>query len=250
MDFKMRSIAYEYKLSDLEYEVTIYILSHRSEVAQMKINTLATQFYTVSNTISRLCHKLGYSGFLEMKRALQEESFDKHGEELSYQEVLLRNFGIMDKEKMEKAVSLFKKAKQVNVYGLSTTGYAVRIFVDHLNCLDYKFVFFEDLNDVNEKIEKVKVKNDEVSFFISLSGESEPLLSIAKYLQEKQQSLVTLTHLSNNSLAKLEGINLFCYSPERLIGKMRVPDKTPLLIVLDQLFYLYAQASEIKEEWQ
>ncbi len=243
MDFKMRSIIYEYKLSDLEDEITVYILEHPSEVAQMKINSLAAKFYTVSNTISRLCHKLGYSGFLELKRALSDEAFDGQAKKLSNQEILLRNFELIDEEKMQEAIDLFQNAKQVNIFSLSTTGYAAHIIMDHLNCLDYKFVFFEDINDVNEKIEMMKVKKDEVSFFISLSGESELLLSIARHLKEKQQAIVTLTHLSNNALAKLGTVNLFCYSPERLIGKMRVPDKTPLLIVMDQLFSLYLSSS-------
>ncbi|MDR2977571.1 MAG: MurR/RpiR family transcriptional regulator [Streptococcaceae bacterium] len=250
LDFKMRSIIYEYKLSDLEDEITVFILMHRNEVAQMKINTLAAMFYTVSNTISRLCRKLDYSGFLELKRALQEEiqieAVSKEVRALSYQEILRRNFEIADWEKMQEVIELFKKARRVNFYAVSTTASAARIMVDELNCVDYKFIFFEDVSDVNEKIEKMKIAKDEVYFFVSTSGKSEPLLSIAKFLNKHHQTIVTLTHLSNNPLTGLASISLFCYSPERFIGNMRVPDKTPLLIVMDQLFHLYAQ-DEIKE---
>ena len=54
-------------LTFLESELAHYILGHRNEVIQQDLQTLSRSSYTSRSTILRLCKKLGYRGFNELK---------------------------------------------------------------------------------------------------------------------------------------------------------------------------------------
>lgn len=77
---------------------------------------------------------------------------------------------------------------------------------------------------------------------MSLSGEKEQVVELAQEAKAKGHTVVSLTNLSSNHLAKLADINLFCYSPEIIINNYNITDKTPLLIIMNSLFQVYLAA--------
>ncbi|TDR52663.1 MurR/RpiR family transcriptional regulator [Paenilisteria rocourtiae] len=97
MDFNSRVINFDYRFTDLEDEIILYIEKNREEIIQSKIVDLARLFFTVPNTITRLCHKLEYYGFLELKKALKQE-LESYDEAKVPQEILLfKNLELIDK---------------------------------------------------------------------------------------------------------------------------------------------------------
>lgn len=59
--------------TDLEAQLADYILGHADEVVRMRISDLASQSYTSSATIVRLCHKVGQDGYRSFRIALASE---------------------------------------------------------------------------------------------------------------------------------------------------------------------------------
>lgn len=62
MRFEERVHKYEYKLNDTDDQIIDYILQYKEDVTGQSIQVLASQAYTVPNTITRLSKKLGYDG--------------------------------------------------------------------------------------------------------------------------------------------------------------------------------------------
>ncbi|MDR0299824.1 MAG: MurR/RpiR family transcriptional regulator, partial [Streptococcaceae bacterium] len=94
----------------------------------------------------------------------------------------------------------------------------------------------------------IRTAKNEAFFFISLSGDKEPFLSLAKEARESGQSVLSLTALSENPLSKLSNHSLFCYSPERQLNGSNIQDKVPLLVISESLFEAYKKVIVIESK--
>lgn len=238
MKFQERVINQEYRFTDLEDEIVWYIDEHKSEVSKMKIVDLSSTFFTVPNTITRLCHKLGYSGYSELKNELKHEIGDSSETITQQKELLLRNFDLIDSERERQAAQLLSSASRINFFAIGQTAYATKIVVDNFYATEDKAFFYTYANELRHKIEH---STNEIFFFISLSGEKDQILELAKLAKEHGHPIVSLTGLSVNSLAKLADISLFCYSPEVYRNHYNITDKTPILVIMNSLLEAYAK---------
>ena len=59
----------EKNLNDLEGKILRYIVSLRGDIEQATSKGIAAHFYVAPNTIVRLAHKLGFTGFTELKHS-------------------------------------------------------------------------------------------------------------------------------------------------------------------------------------
>ena len=59
----------ESKLNDLEGEIMRYIIELRDDIDDVTLKSVAERFFVAPNTIVRLAHKLGFSGFTELKQS-------------------------------------------------------------------------------------------------------------------------------------------------------------------------------------
>lgn len=59
----------ESKLNDLESEIMRYIIELRDDIDDVTLKSVAERFFVAPNTIVRLAHKLGFSGFTELKQS-------------------------------------------------------------------------------------------------------------------------------------------------------------------------------------
>lgn len=238
MEFQERVINQEYRLTDLEDEIVRFIKHHKQIVCEMKIVELAAQFYTVPNTITRLCHKLNYSGYSELKHDLKKECDSQSTEMLPQKELLLRNFDLIDFDREKQTIQLFRNARRINFFAIGQTAYATKIIVDNFYAIEDKAFFYTYANELRHKIQHAI---NEIFFFISLSGEKEQIVELAQLAKQNGHTVITLTGLSSNSLAKLADISLFCYSPEISINQYNITDKTPLLIIMKSLLDSYVK---------
>ncbi|MEY8458022.1 MurR/RpiR family transcriptional regulator [Lactococcus ileimucosae] len=235
LSFQERIRNKENRLTELEEDLADYILKHKEEVSQTKIVILSQKFYTVPNTITRFCKKLGYDNFSEFKINLKQELAIPEATS-PHKEILLKNFDLIDKEREMRVVQLMQKAKFVNFYALDQTGLLTKMYVKSLFALDNKFQFFEYQQEMKKKILS---SSSELFFFVSLSGETPSVLELATLAKEKKHKIVSLTNLKENRLVQLSDISLFCLTEEEEVNGYDTTDKTPLLLILQSLYYTY-----------
>jgi DNA-binding MurR/RpiR family transcriptional regulator len=223
------------KLTKLEENLATYISQNQNEVVTAKIIILAAKFSTVPNTITRFCKKLGYDNFAEFKNNLKQE-LSTPKQYNSHQTIILKNFSLIDKEREQKVVQLMQKAKAVNFYALDQTGLLVKMYVKNLFALDDKFHFFEYQQELKKQILN---SSNELFFFVSISGETPCVLELANLTQKKGHKIVTLTNLTANNLSAMADIALYCWTQKEEVNGYDITDKTPLLLILQSLYYAY-----------
>lgn len=236
LNFEERVINESIHFTDLEDEIIEYLNKQKKYIEFIKITTLAKEFYTVPNTISRLCHKLGYTGFSDLKHAVKYEN-EHDSSKKDYNQLILKNFDLINENENQKVIDKLKTAKRINFYSMGQTTYVTRLIVDNFYSIDYKSYFYTYPNELQHIISHGE---DELFFFVSLSGENQQMIQFAKTVKKQEHQLITLTHLSANPLAKLADQRIFCYSPEQRIDEYNVTDKAPVLLIMNNLFQEYA----------
>ncbi|GAB2022813.1 MurR/RpiR family transcriptional regulator [Pseudolactococcus yaeyamensis] len=232
LNFQERVKNKENRLTELEEDLAAYISENKEEVSQAKIVKLSHDFYTVPNTITRFCKKLGYDNFSEFKVNLKQELETPKSTNL-HKDVLLKNFDLIDKDRELKVVRLMQRAKVVNFYALDQTGLFTKMYVKNFFALDDKFQFFEYQQEMKKKILNA---SNEIFFFVSLSGETISVLELAELAKERNHKVISLTNLNENSLEQLSDISLYCLTQYETVNGYDITDKIPLLLILQSLY--------------
>lgn len=231
MKFKTRAVNYGYKLTE-------------TEVAQMKIWTLAKHFFTVPNTVTRFCHKLGYNGFSELKIELKHELENEKTKNKAI-ETMLQNFDLIDPERQRKVIQLFQKAKGVYFYAQDQTHLIAELGVETFIVANNKFQL---LDFEKEVVSHITRDSHDLFFFLSLSGETEVILELARQAKSRGHRVVSLTNLSQNTLTSISDIALHCFTEVTYLNGIEITDKAPMLIILQSLFQLYQEVCKITQE--
>lgn len=225
---------FEYKLNDTDDQIIEYILQHKQEVAKLSIQSLADKLYTVPNTVIRLSKKLGYDGYSQLKNSLKEElseSQDLPQDDLHFN--IKQTFNILDMAKIKMICDMLCEAKKVIFFGVGDSVPFCEMMVKNLKVAGILSEFYLHRHDMVYAINQAK--KDDIVYLISLSGETPQVLEMAKLAKDKGTRVISLTHFYENSLQKLADVNLFCYSPKKMLNGYNVTDKTSVMIILQVL---------------
>jgi DNA-binding MurR/RpiR family transcriptional regulator len=239
MKFEERAQFYADKLNDTEDQIVEYILQHRHEVTSMSIQKLAENLYTVPNTIVRLAKKLGYKGFSELKAALVLEN---QAEIVQMTEVpvhILKTYEMIDIDTIDLAVRKMHESKRVLFYGIGDSTYFCEMMAKNLRCVGKQAEFFTQRHDMIYSADRCEQKD--LLFVISLSGETKQVLEAVTIAKQRGVFIISMTHLSENSLANLADLRLYCWAPKQFLNKYDITDRTSLLIMLRKISERYWQ---------
>lgn len=235
MNFKIRLINEQYKLSDTENELADYIRREPGQVVDMTILDFANRFYTVPNTIIRLCKKLGYSGYSELKIDLKQEILSSSNQ-ISERKVINDTFDLIDKKREKMVINKINKAEKVLLFAVGETSYPVQDFASTMNAFNHKTSFYTYENQI---ISDIQNSSRSIVILVSISGRTEQVLRIAEIAKSNSQYLISLTNIDENPLEKLSDLSLYCYAPSRIVRDIRITDKTPIYIILNSLRNAY-----------
>ncbi|ETY72686.1 transcriptional regulator [Lactiplantibacillus fabifermentans T30PCM01] len=240
MLFEERLINVQYRLSDTEDDLADYIRRHPALVAQLSITKLAAICYTVPNTITRLCKKLGYGGYSELKVELQHLQSGEitDNDQLDEQRLISKTFQLISPEREVQVVQRLLKANQVALFAVGETAYPVQDFASTLNAFNHKTSFY---TYENQMIYELQHSKNLVVILVSLSGENGQVIKMAEIARKNQHFIVSLTHLQENSLAKLVNLPLYCFSPKHILNGVNLADKVPIYLVLNSLRNRYLE---------
>lgn len=121
------------KLTKSEIRLAEYIATHHELVIYSTMKTLGEKTGTGDATIVRLCKKLGYSGFSQLKIALAQDSIRNKDERLndstyyaSSANTLINSIKqteqLIKKDSLNKAISILLKANRVYLFGVGHSG--------------------------------------------------------------------------------------------------------------------------------
>ncbi|WP_170008516.1 MurR/RpiR family transcriptional regulator [Bacillus fonticola] len=234
MLFEERVQKYEYKLNDTDDQIIDYVSTHKKDVITHSIQYLAAQMYTVPNTVTRLSKKLGYDGFSQLKNSLKEEIDAKQEDvEDSLSIAIHKTMSLVDRDKLSMVTKMIQEAHRVLFFAVGDTVPLCENMVKSLKAVGKASSFSVHRHDVVLEINQLE--SNDLFFVISLSGETTQVLEMATLAQERGVRIISLTHFDRNSLQQLADVNLYCYSPRKVLNGHNITDKTPAMLVLRAL---------------
>jgi len=240
-------------LNPKEKEIAAYIINHSPLIAQMGIRELAQQSGSSTATISRFCKLFHFSGFTEFKVKLAAE-LAQYPVEQSYQDIVAGNplyriveamesnhvrsiadtSRLLDMKQLEKAVYALKYARQIDIYGVATSGLVAQDFYQKLIRVGKRAVSFSDPHMAVTSASNLTP--DDVAVGISYSGETSETVSALKCAASNGAATISLTKFGSNTLASLSAIPLFTSASEDGMRRGDMASRIAQLHVIDILF--------------
>lgn len=235
MTFDERVMEIEMQLNDTEDDIVDYVRNHRNEIQLLSIQRMAKELYIAPNSVMRLSKKLGYSGFAELKFAVQNESRPQ-SKTLSRQlmELLpgnvVRTLDIIEESQLETVASIMRKASCCIFAGVGDSTYFCELLGKNLRCIDYNVQYYQQIHDMIYAVEHGS--STDALIVISARGENERLVRLAQRGREKGMSVISITHMSENPLAKAAQQNLYFWGETRMVQGYNVTDRTGLMVLV------------------
>ena len=158
MTFDERIEEIEMYLNDTEDDIVEYIKKHRDHLHKMSIQKIANELFIAPNAIMRLSKKLGYSGFAELKFAVQNE-LNPQNKTLSRQLMellpsnIVKTLDIIDDVQLERVASIMRKARCCIFVGVGDSTYFCELLGKNMRCIDYNVQYYQQIHDMIYSVE-------------------------------------------------------------------------------------------------
>lgn len=250
-DLKLREVSNG--LSAKERGVAEYIIANKQSLKNMSIQTLAKANDVSTTTILRLCHKLGYQGFSDLKidlitasgsskqdNVLQEDiNLDDSIETVNGKIHLIEKSSIdethamMNSEQLAKANELIRNSNKVVIYGAGSSGLVgkeleyqlIKIKKDVSCHLDYS-IQFSIVNTLD--------KHD-LLIIISHSGENQDGVKLLTLAQQLDVPSIAITKMGQSRISGLADVLLHTISTESVSRLIPIRSKISQLSVINML---------------
>ncbi|MEW9124748.1 MAG: MurR/RpiR family transcriptional regulator [Thermotaleaceae bacterium] len=240
------------KLTKSEKKAADYMTESQEKIIYLSISALAEAANTSEATIVRICKKLGYSGFQDLKISVARELVTH--EELIHEElkaddntsvIIEKTFnGIiqtltMTKNAqrtidMEKAIRTVSEANKIIIIG---SGNSAAI----ANDAQHKFLRIgldvHAYTDTHMQMIAVSSLNErDVILAISHSGSSRDIVEAVEMAKHKGVTTISITSSGISPVTKKTDINLFTYSQETKYRMYALSSRIAMLAIIDTIY--------------
>lgn len=240
-------------LSRKEKLLASYIIEHSPSISQMGITKLAEESGSSTATISRFCKIFHFAGFTEFKIKLAAELAGAPDTQ-SYQDIVAGNSltnivaameanhlrsitdttRLLDMKQLQLAVNALASARQIDLYGVATSGLVAQDFYQKLIRIGKRSVAFSDPH--MQVTSASSLTTDDVAIGISYSGETLETIAALKCASENGATTISLTKFGNPTLSSLADICLFTSTLEEGMRRGDMASRIAQLHVIDILF--------------
>lgn len=221
-------------LTDLEKEISKYIIKHKKEILDMNIEDLAKTLYVSKSAILRLCKKIEISGFKELKIKLVQElndvrndvdvnfPFALNDDELQiankmkklYEDAIHDTLALIDKKQLSEIANLINDASVVDLYTHAHNLNVANNFQDQLLSIGKTTNAYP--TRYNQRLCALHSNHTHVAIVISYSGKAAFIEDIVFKLAENKTPIILIGQPNSN------------YYPEQIKYQLYVSDKENL----------------------
>jgi DNA-binding MurR/RpiR family transcriptional regulator len=237
-----------------ERTLAAYIAEHPHEATRANITELAEKSGASTATITRFCKSMHFDGFTDFKLKLAEELASPSEHEHTYQDIVAGNSlpsivaameanhirsitdttRLLDYATLKKAIRALGAARQVDLYGVATSGLVAQDAYQKLVRIGKRA--FASSDPHLQITSATNLEPGDVAFGISYSGETLETLDAIRCAKERGAVTISLTKYGTNSLASLADIPLFASSLEEGMRRGDMASRIAQLHVIDILF--------------
>ncbi|OUO92998.1 MurR/RpiR family transcriptional regulator [Cloacibacillus sp. An23] len=239
-------------LSKMERKTAECMMENRDKLIYSSITELAELAGTSEATVTRVCAKLGYSGFQALKVSVARELVsqqDKIHEDLtagsppemiidkifsSAIHTLTMTRKALDGKAVAGSIDAICRARRIVVIGNGNSG-AIALDAQHkflrigLNVSAYT-------DDHMQMIAVVSMTKEDVLLAISHSGSSRDVAEAMKLAKERGVTVISITDNGISPVSKLADIRLYTYSQETKYRTYAISSRIAELTIIDTLY--------------
>lgn len=225
-------------LNQLELFVYKYVTSHLEECKTMTIRDLSTQSHVSSTTILRFLKKMGFEGFSDFKYVLRHRNDQTPASELSQDlgpigQFLKQTATTEYTEKMEEVARVVAQSNTRLFFGMGSSGsmaqYGARILSN------YGMLTLAITDPFQPQPISERDYSKTLIILLSVSGETEGVLTQANYYRQNGAKIVAITANSASTLAQIADYSLTYDIPENKVGSLNFTSQIPVVYLLEQL---------------
>jgi len=242
----------KYRLTNADQRVSDFILSNPERIIYLSITEVADLSGTSEASIVRLCRKLGYMGFQDLKIQLAREivtSQERIHEELNEDDDALSiknklfNSTIstlemtkeaLDHYEIDRAIEAVAAARKTVIIG---SGNSAAIAQDALHKLLRLQLDVQVYNDSHMQMIGVSALSDkDVLIAFSHSGSSKNIVDSVKLAKKKKATIICITASGTSPLTKLADIKLFTCSSEVKYRLYALSSRIAEMVIIDCIY--------------
>ena len=227
--------------SPIERSIADHFLEAGEALREQSARSIAARLYTAPSTVSRLCKRLGYSGYNEFRDAYLDElrylssaftdidanqPFRRSDDTRTiaakigalYRETVSDNLQLVDAGSLGHAVELVADARMVFVYSGGPQAYLAEDFADKMSRIGHR-VMVPQKGDMAYFLAS-SAGPDDVFVVLSYSGETSGALRVAEQARAAGCPVIALTSFGRNTLAQMADVVLPVSTREKLVEKL------------------------------
>lgn len=230
-------------LSKKERNIAEFISKHLPEITHWNIKDLAKLTDSSISTISRFCHKVGYTSFAEFKTFVAQELNTEQNEKLEvpetiasyYNQLIQSSTELMDIHQLRALVNTIDQANKILICGLGSSGLSaeelksrlIRMGLNADVALDpHKMLMSASLLDEND-----------LFIGISNSGTSQSVIEAGKAANHVGAPVFTITNRNHTPLTEISDGVLFTSENQYITDERFINSQISIIFILDILCY-------------
>lgn len=244
------------QLTSSELKIAEYILANPEEVVDIDIKVLSSKAGSSNAAVTRLCQRLGLTGFKELKVILAKEVYSgflivndsnivspndavtipqlKESMLSAIRETLISLDSIVSSSSIEKAVDYILSSEYVLLSGKGASGLVANDLSLKLMRIGIKTSYIYD--DDAQIIQACNLSSKDTVIVCSYSGETKTPIDVAKKAKERGATIISISKIGGNSLSKISDINLGVPTCESLYRQGATLSRINQMVVVDILF--------------
>lgn len=235
-----------------EEKVADYILAQASDAVNLPITELAERIGVSEATIVRMCKKIGFRGFHELKinlaietvkpiQAVHEEISENDEIDVVLGKVmaavnrtLQSTVDVLSKAELQRAVDSLTEARSIQFYGLGGSGPVALDAAHKFMKIGKPITAYTDSH--MQAMAASLVSPADVVVVITHSGSSRDIVDAAALARERGATTIGITHYARSPIDKVIDIKLSTSSYETLYRMESTSSRIAQLAIIDTLF--------------
>ncbi|NLS19355.1 MurR/RpiR family transcriptional regulator [Rhizobium sp. P40RR-XXII] len=248
-------------MAPADRQIGRFIIDNPDQMLRLSSAALAVETGRSQSSVVKFSQKLGYAGYQELKLAVSEAKAQEwqapagmiHGtievgdgyltilQKLlgSKMQAMQQTISVNNEANIEKALEALHDARRIHLAGVGASSLVARDFSYKLMKLGRNV-----LHDSDSHVQMANASTlgpDDLLFALSYSGASIETLRIAELASQRQATVVAVTGLQDNPLARVADICLHTVGDEDRVRSSAITARDAQLMLTDLLFILLVQ---------
>jgi len=226
-----------------EHKIFHYITNNFEAILYKSLTEIANGCHVGEATVLRFCRKLGFKGYQDFKLSLARElsTHQKSDQHETYISKVKNNMvqtvkdtcALVDDEQLQQSIQMIYQAKNVVVYGVSSSGIAGLDMQNRLMRIGRNIEVVTDSH--NQMIRSNSVDNETVIIAISLTGSTKDIIDAVENSKQNGAKVIAITNYTESPLAEFADIILLTSAKENPLDSGSLVSKISQLYIIDLL---------------